>query len=119
MGGVMGRVLGLHEVELRPDVDPSEFERVFADEIATSATPPGFRARLLKGERGDRTGKFLVLMEMDDVETFHQYFPEPDVVSEQLGQFMQQHPDTAAAWDKMSSFTVEPDTVTDYVVVVE
>jgi hypothetical protein len=32
---------------------------------------------------------------------------------------MEQHPDTAAAWDNMNALTVEPNTYTDYVVVAE
>jgi hypothetical protein len=32
---------------------------------------------------------------------------------------MEQHPDTAAAWDSLHSMTLQPKTYTDYVVVVE
>ena len=114
----MARVLSLHEIELRPGVDPAEFEQVFAAEVASFRTLPGFKASLLKGDRGARAGKIHLLLEMDE-ETRARYFPIPDEFSEELRRFMEQHPDTAAAWDKMNALRVERDTYTDYVVVVE
>ena len=37
----MPKVFGLHEIELRPEVDPAEYERYFAEEALRS---PCFRA---------------------------------------------------------------------------
>jgi hypothetical protein len=79
----MPKVFGLHEIELRPGVDPAEYERVFAEEVASSPPLPGWRFSLLKGERGARAGKFLHLVEMDSVEARDRYFPELDSESEQ------------------------------------
>jgi hypothetical protein len=115
----MPKVFGLHEIELRPGVDPAEYERVFAEEVASSPTLPGWRASLLKGDRGARAGKFLVLIEMDSVEARDRYFPEPDSESEEFRRFMEQHPDAAAALQKLWTLESRPDNVTDYVVVVE
>ncbi len=115
----MRQVLGLHEVELRPGVDPAEYERVFAEEIAASTAPPGVNVRLLKGERGVRSGKYLILMELDDVETRDRYFPQPGEESDELGRFMEQHPDTARAWRNATALALGHGTVTDYVVVVD
>ena len=116
----MARLLGLHEVELRPEVDPAEYERVFATEVAASAAPPGMTAHLLKGERGVRAGKLMWLFELEDAELLYRYFPQPDESSEELLRFLAEHPESAAAWDKLHSLEVAgSDTVTDYVVVVE
>src|SRR5690349_19526911 len=98
----MAKVFSLHEVELRPGVDPAELERVFAAEVAPSLPLPGFKARLLKGDRGVRAGKIHLLYEMDE-ETRARYFPIPEEFSEELRRFMEQHPDTAAAWDKLNA----------------
>jgi hypothetical protein len=117
-GSPMARVLGLREVELRAGVDPAEYERIFAEEIPSSAIPTGLRARLLKGERGVRAGKFLVLLEMEDRELLDLYFPTEDGVSEETERFLEQHPDAATAWDKLSALEAE-NVVTNYVVVVE
>jgi len=54
----MPKVFGLHEIELQPGVEPEEYERVFAEEIASSFTLPGWKIHLLKGERGTRDGKY-------------------------------------------------------------
>jgi hypothetical protein len=46
------------------------------------------------------------------------YFPGPGERSEEFRRFMDQHPDTAAAWAKVYASRLEP-VITDYVVVVE
>ena len=114
----MARVISLHEIELRPGVDLAQFEQVFTAEVAPAPTLPGFKASLVKGDRGARAGKIHLLMEMDE-ETRARYFPIPEEFSEELRRFMEHHPDTAAAWDKMNTLRVERDTYTDYVVVAE
>ena len=44
----MPKVFGLLETELRPEVDAAEYERYFAEEVATRPTLPGWTVRLLK-----------------------------------------------------------------------
>jgi hypothetical protein len=39
----MPKVFGLHEIELQPGVEPEEYERVFAEEIASSFTLRGWK----------------------------------------------------------------------------
>jgi hypothetical protein len=56
----MARVVGLHEIELRPEADPVEFERVAA-EVVSLPMFEGWTTRLLKGERGVRAGKYLLV----------------------------------------------------------
>jgi hypothetical protein len=53
----MARVVGLHEIELRPEADPVEFERVAA-EVVSLPMFEGWTTRLLKGERGVRAGRY-------------------------------------------------------------
>jgi hypothetical protein len=54
----MPKVFGLHEIELRPDVDPAEYERYFAEQAAMQPTLQGWTAKLLRADRGPRAGKF-------------------------------------------------------------
>ena len=118
----MPRVLGLHEIELQPGVEPEEYERVFAEEIAPSFTLPGWKTHLFKGERGVRAGKYLVLLEIESQESRDRYFPRPHEESEEFTRFFEQHPDAAAAFDKwqgMGPFGSETDISTDYVAVTE
>jgi hypothetical protein len=115
---VVAKVYSMQEIELRPEMDPADFERVFAAEVAPAPVLPGLKARLLKGNRGARDGKYLVLLEVEDEETRDRYFPGPGERSEEFRRFMDQHPDTAAAWAKVYASRLEP-VITDYVVVVE
>jgi hypothetical protein len=113
----MPKVFGLREVELQPGVEPEEYERFFAEEIATLPQLPGWKAHLLKGDRGARAGKLLILFEVDSVEARDRYFPGANEESEEWHRFLAQHPETAAAWEK--SGISENDIWTDYVTVAE
>lgn len=121
-GFVMPKVFGLHEVELQPGVEPKEYERFFAEEIAPTLEIPGFKTRLLKGDRGVRTGKYLVFLEIESLEVRDRYFPRPGEESEEFTHFFEQHPEAAAAmekWQKYSPFGSVNDISTDYVAVAE
>ena len=118
----MPTVYGLHEIELQPGVEPEEYERFFAEEIAPSPMVPGWKVHLLRGERGARVGKFLVLLEIESVEARDRYFPNPGEESEEVTRFFEQHPEAAAAlekWNKMGPFGSRTDISTDYVAVAE
>jgi hypothetical protein len=78
---------------------------------------PGWKFHLLKGDRGAREGKFLILFEMDSVEARDRYFPGPNRESEEWRRYLEQHPEVVAAWDKLG--ISEADIWTDYVTVVE
>ena len=118
----MPTVYGLHEIELQPGVEPEEYERFFAEELAPSPMVPGWRVHLLKGDRGARAGKFLVLLEIESLEARYRYFPRPGEESEEFTRFLEQHPETAAAmekWERYSTIHSENDITTDYVAVAE
>jgi hypothetical protein len=118
----MPTVYGLHEIELQPGVEPDEYERFFAEEIAPSPMVPGWKVHLLKGDRGVRAGKFLVLLEIESLEARDRYFPNPGEESEESIRFFEQHPEAAAAWEKwqkLGPFGSKTDVSTDYVAVAE
>jgi hypothetical protein len=118
----MPTVYGLHEIELQPGVEPDEYERFFAEEIAPSPMLPGWRVQLLKGDRGVRAGKFLVLLEIESLEARDRYFPNPGEESEESTRFFEQHPEAAAVWEKwqkLGPFGSKTDVSTDYVAVAE
>jgi hypothetical protein len=114
----MPKVFGLHEIELRPDVDPAEYERLFAEEIATQPTLPGWTVQLLRGDRGPRTGKFLLLFEIESVEARDRYFPNEGQPSEEFTSFLDQHPKLATAMEKSSTLEAA-DLAADYLLVAE
>jgi hypothetical protein len=45
----MPKVFGLHEIELQPEVEPEEYERLFAEEIAPTPLLPGWEAPSSQG----------------------------------------------------------------------
>ena len=71
----MGKIYGLHSLELRPGVTGEEFERFLAGSLEQLPTLPGWRIALLKGERGDQVGQYLALVEVDSIEARNRVSP--------------------------------------------
>jgi hypothetical protein len=86
----MARVLGIHEIELRPEADPVEFERVAA-EVVSLPMFEGWTTRLLKGERGVRASKYLLVFEIVDTEARDRYFPAEHQGSDEIGRSDEQN----------------------------
>lgn len=115
----MARVLGVHEIELKLGTDTAEFERAAA-EVASSVQPEGWRTLVLKGERGPRSGNYLMIFEIDSIEARNRLYPEEGhPYQEEDERFDQEHPESAAAWERLSAMIVDLDVATDYVVIAE
>jgi hypothetical protein len=115
----MPRVFGLHEVELPEGMATEEYVQRFGRELASLPNYPGWKTYLLRGDRGDRAGKLLLLFEVESVEARDRYFPRPDEESEEARRFDEQHRDASAVWEKYGAFLLKPHSWTDYVVVNE
>lgn len=63
----MGKVYGLHTLQLNPGVTGEDFERFAASNIKQWPIMPGWRFSLLKGDRGDEVGQYLALVELDSI----------------------------------------------------
>jgi hypothetical protein len=113
----MAKVFGLHEIELRSGVSPEDYEQLFTKEIAHLPFLPGWKAYLLKADRGEREGKYLLMYEVESVEARDRFFPGPDEQSQEFQRFLEQHPELAPVMEKSSAFEVEPHNWSDYVVV--
>lgn len=114
----MAKVFGMHTVELRPGVDEAEFEQFVLEEVAPSVNIPGWKLHLLKGERGERAGKYVLMLEVENLDARNRYYPAQDQPTEEAqreGAALQQ------VWEKWGTYaTTTPgvDTVhTDYVLV--
>ena len=112
----MATVYGMHEIELRAEVDPEEYEAWFAEEVAGQPLLPGWKAHLLRGDRGRRAGKYLLVFEMDSDEDRDRYFTAENEESEELAQYLAEHPEIAEVWQRARSFEAA-DVATDYEVV--
>lgn len=71
----MGKIYGLHSLELRPGVDGDDFERFLTSSLGRLPSLPGWRIALLKGDRGDQVGQYLVLVEVDSSEARNRVSP--------------------------------------------
>ena len=112
----MAKVYGLHALELKPGVDAQEFERFFIEELLPRTTIPGGVDSLLRGDRGERNGRYLLLTEIESPQRRDQLFPLNQGLSDEIQRMMGE---ASATWDKLNSFVVAfPDPqFTDYVVV--
>jgi hypothetical protein len=114
----MAKVFGMHKVELKPGVNGMEFEDFICNEVIPIYNKvPGQIVHLMKGDAGERNGKYLVLIEIDSPERRDQIYPPPEgSFAEDVQQLLG---DVSHIWDKLISLVEEfPDsTVTDYVMV--
>ena len=102
----MTRVFGMHEIELNPGVKEEDFENFFLNEVAKTPFYPGWSFRLLKGDRGERKGKYLMLVDIESVEARERFSPGPNQGSEETNQFDQEHRDELApVFQKWSTFS--------------
>ena len=116
----MSKVLGMHAVELKPGVDEREFEDFICNQvIPIYHKVPGQIVHLLKGDRGDRAGKYLVLIELESVERRDHIYPPADEgwgVAEDVQQLVG---NVAPLFEKFSTYVEKfpDDAFTDYVMV--
>jgi hypothetical protein len=113
----MAKVFGIHEIELRPGVTAEEFEQFYREEASQAATLEGWKGYLLKGDRGEREGKYVFLVEIESIEARDRYSPTPDETSEEAKRIVES---SADVWEKLRRLATIPgeDTMyTDYIVV--
>ena len=108
----MAKVVGVHEIMLRGGVTESEFEALVADYKKSVAPPPaGVSVRVMRGTRGDRVGRFLMLFEFDSLEAYKHHSPTMYTHSEEWRKWMEAN---AAATQKVTA-AVHGMIFTDYV----
>jgi hypothetical protein len=106
----MPRVFGIHEIELRPGVKGEDFERFVVEEALPAQPLPGVQTHVLKGDRGDREGKYLVMFEFESVEHRDRLFPTPGQMSEEAQRLLEQG---RAMWDKWDTLAAGPSATSD------
>ena len=74
----MTRVLGMHEIELNPDVNEEDFEKFVLNEMSAATPYPGWSLRLLKGDKGARKGKYLLVFDIESVEARDRLVESPE-----------------------------------------
>ena len=112
----MAKVFGMHMIALKPGVKAEDFERFVVEKVyPVYEALPFVDTYLLKGDRGDREGKYLVMFEFASVEARDQAFPSSGEMSEEMLKFVEA---LAALAEKWETFATPVDVIsTDYVVV--
>jgi hypothetical protein len=79
----MAKVISVHEFELKPSARPEDVERLVAAGEHRARKLPGVTVTLLKGNRGARDGKYLMIVEIDSVAVRDRYWPTPTGFSDE------------------------------------
>jgi len=114
----MAKVFGIHHLELKPGVDVAEFERIVSDEFNALPELAGWELSIVKGERGENIGKYVLIFEVESLETRNRDHPSGGTFSPELQKVF----DTSSpTFDKLSSYLTTPlfkgGKFTDYVTV--
>lgn len=101
----MPRVFGLHTIHLHSTVQAEDFEKFVIEEYLPAlplSETPGMRIHLLKGDRGERVDKYMLMFEFDSLEMRNRYFPQPGQLSEELKSFVEPLRPLAMRWHAYS-----------------
>ena len=114
----MGKVMGMHAIELKPEANANEFETFMTTKLAPLyERVSGQRAYLVKGDRGERAGKYMLVIEIESPERRDQIYPLKEDgwgISDEAEEILKE---TQPIWDNVLTYVVDfPDThFTDYV----
>lgn len=115
----MAKLFGLHEIELRPGAKGEDFEKFVIEEAKRFPLFEGWKIYLLKGNRGERDGKYLAMIEIESVEARDRYAPSPGQPSEEAKQILKTQTAVFEKWGTLATVPGQDTTYTDYVVVGE
>jgi hypothetical protein len=115
----MAKVFGIHHLELKNGVDVAEFERIVSDEFNALPKLAGWESSIVKGERGNNVGQYMLIFEAASLETRNRDVPGD---GRPFSPELQKWYDTSSpTFDKISSYLTTPlfggGVFTDYVVV--
>jgi len=112
-------VFSIREFELRSGVKPGEFETYVRQELtrALSQSKTGAHFKILKGDRGDRKGAYILIWEFESVAARNEFFPkEGGGASPACEQHWKR---IKLALEKFSFYVKEKHSYTDYVTVAD
>jgi hypothetical protein len=94
----------VESVMLRPGGSEAGFERFVTEEYYAMSRLSGEEGYLLKGDRGDRAGGYLLLIAYESVEVRQRRSSAGGVVSQEMQQWLDSSPVQAAVerWDSLA-----------------
>ena len=112
----MAKVFGIHKVTLKPGVNGDDFEAFFRTSGSYVPISDDWKVYLVKGDRGDREGKYLLLFEINSVEARDRDAPADD--SQEVTPQSEGEEAFFREWLTYARAVTDP-AFTDYVVVAE
>ena len=109
----MAKVVGNHLFRLKTGVRAEDFERFVVEELLPTVKGSDIALTICKGERGERIGKYLLLLEFESVVARDHYFPGKNETSEAAKALF------SPWWDKFNNFAEFSRVFTDYVAIGE
>jgi len=101
---IMAKIFGFTPLELRSGVNGEDFEKFFNNEFALFGHKLGWKAYVLKADRGERVGKYAVIWELPSIELRNRQIPGPDQITEEVLQLL--GPEWDEANKKLDTFVV-------------
>ena len=112
-----GKVLSVHQLNLKEGVNVAEFEAFILNDLLPYYNKvKGQKGNLAKGDRGIRTGKYAIILSFDSLADRNRIYPPEGGLSDEFEEILK---GTEDLWDKLGSF-VEGDAFgnhTDYVMI--
>lgn len=117
----MAKVFGIHEIEVNAGLDEKTLKKLFKEFAEAFVEQSGWKMILLKGDRGQRAGKYAVIYEIKSVEERDRFSPAHNTMSKEVVQWFEEHKEIAEALMKKWAAISPTDTgsheeYTDYIV---
>jgi len=117
----MAKVYGIHEIEVNADLDEKTLKRLFKEFAKDYEEQSGWKLTLLKGDRGQRAGKYALIYEIKSVEERDRFSPAHNTMSKEVMQWLEEHKEIGEAmmgkWAAISpTDTGAHEEYTDYIV---
>jgi hypothetical protein len=113
----MAKVFGIHHLQLKNTAKAAEFEQIISEEFNALPNIPGWHLSIVKGDRGQNVGKYVLIFEVESVEVRNQGSPGDGTFSPEVQKWLDM---TAPTFNKLSNYITAPlggGLFTDYVTV--
>ncbi|MFZ4833813.1 hypothetical protein [Rouxiella sp. Mn2063] len=114
------RIVGIHNLALKPGVSAAQFEKFITDNIHRVEDYPGWKFHMLKGQSGNRLDQYAVMLIIESLDSLNSFHPDMDVSTQKALTFVAEHQDTElmyTEWKELASFSGAPQIYTDYITI--